>query len=295
MAHPATRVRDDDHRFAMSSLHALPSGGAVHVAGPSGSPALLFLHGVGGAAWSWKPQIDALAEAYQLFVWEARGHGAARHVADAGLSDYYTDAQEGLAEAALVAGRPVVIVAHSMGGLLAFALASERAQDVCGLFLVDPVYATGEEYGHFSPRAGAIVRVLCTPLLNSFARGGLLSRLVARWVFSRAFEDRERMEEAWSAQRLQIPFEYPRMLNESFGKPQGFELRDFAATIAAPVELLEGSPVAGRMRFPRLIAQLTDRLGVNFRHEVLAGGHYLQLDRPDAVNERLARFIERYA
>lgn len=278
----------------ISSKRALPSGGALHVDGPSGAPAVLFLHGVGGAAWSWGPQREALAPAYRLFVWEARGHGAAAIVDDAGLSDYYADAQEALADAVSQAGRPVVLAAHSMGGLLAFALAFNHADAVKGLFLVDPVYATGDEYGHFSPRAGAIARFLCRPLLHSFARGGLLSRIVARWVFARSFEDRARMEAAWSQQRLQIPFEYPRMLNESFGKPEGFELTDFAASIVAPVELLEGSPVAGRMRFPQLIARLTERLGANFRHEVIPGGHYLQLDRPDEVNARLARFVERY-
>jgi pimeloyl-ACP methyl ester carboxylesterase len=279
---------------ADDSLMTLRSGGAVHSAGPRDAPPLLFLHGVGGAAWSWRPQRDAFAAACRVFVWEARGHGAAAAVRDAGLSDYYADAQEALAAVVEQAGRPAVVVAHSMGGLLAFALAKAHPDAVRALFLVDPVYATGEEYGHFSPRAGAIARFLCTPLLRSFARGGALSRIVARWVFARSFQDRARMEAAWCEQRRQIPFEYPRMLDESFGKPAGFELCDFAAAIVAPVELLEGTPVAGRMRFPHLIARLTERLGPNFRHEVIPGGHYLQLDRPDEVNARLARFVERY-
>ena len=276
------------------TVWGLPSGGALHVAGPRDAPALLFLHGVGGAAWSWRPQREAFAGSHRVFVWEARGHGAAATVADAGLSDYYADAREALQAVVEHTGRPVTVVAHSMGGLLAFALAKDFAASVRGLFLVDPVYATGEEYGHFSPRAGAVARFLCTPLLRSFARGGLLSRIVARWVFARSFEDRARMEAAWTEQRRQIPFEYPRMLDESFGKPEGFELSDFAAAILAPVELMEGTPVAGRMRFPHLIARLTERLGANFRHTVIAGGHYLQLDRPGEVNAHLAAFVERY-
>jgi pimeloyl-ACP methyl ester carboxylesterase len=284
-----------DIEDAVGTLWALPSGGALHVAGPRDAPALLFLHGVGGAAWSWRPQRDALARTHRVFVWEARGHGAAAAVADAGLSDYYTDACEALTAVVDRTGRPVTVVAHSMGGLLAFALAKQYPASVKGLFLVDPVYATGEEYGHFSPRAGAIARFLCAPLLRSFARGGALSRIVARWVFARSFEDRARMEAAWLEQRRQIPFEYARMLDESFGKPEGFELSDFAGAVVAPVELLEGTPVAGRMRFPHLIAQLSERLGANFRHAVIPGGHYLQLDRPDEVNAHLAAFVERYA
>jgi pimeloyl-ACP methyl ester carboxylesterase len=309
MRYRTCAVRDDRHRggnFATlakrrvvhdadDSLFALRSGGAVHRSGPREGPPVLFLHGVGGAAWSWRPQRDALAAAHRVFVWEARGHGAAAAVTDAGLSDYYADAQEALAAVIEQAGRPPIVVAHSMGGLLAFALARAQPDAVRGLFLVDPVYATGEEYGHFSPRTGAVARFLCTPLLHSFAHGGALSRIVARWVFARSFENRARMEAAWAEQRRQMPFEYPRMLNESFGKPVGFELCDFAASIVAPVELLEGTPVPGRMRFSQLIARLTERLGPDFRHEVIPGGHYLQLDRPDEVNARLTQFVERYA
>ena len=277
------------------SYRPLDSGGALHVDGPSEGPGLLFLHGVGGGAWSWRPQRDAFCATHRLFVWEARGHGAAAAVDDAGLSDYYADAQEGLAAAVAEAGAPVVVVAHSMGGLLAFALARAHAASVKSLFLVDPVYATGDDaYGHFSPRAGAVARFLCTPLLRSFERDGVLSRLVARWVFARSFEDRARMEAAWTQQRRQIPFEYPRMLNESFGRPEGFELSDFAREILAPTALIEGTPTAGRMRFPQLVTTLTERLGSNFQHEVIPGGHYLQLDRPDEVNARLAQFLERY-
>ncbi len=273
----------------------LASGGALHDDGPRDAPALLFLHGVGGGAWSWLAQRDAFGASHRLFVWEARGHGDAADVDDAGLSDYYTDAKEGLAAAVELAGRPVVLVAHSMGGLLAFALARNFPASVKAMFLIDPVYATGDEaYGHFSPRTGAIARFLATPLLRSFEHDGILSRLVARWVFARSFEDRARMEAAWVHQRRQIPFEYPRMLNESFGRPDGFELSDFAREIVAPTELIEGTPVAGRMRFPQLVASLHERLGPNFQHEVIAGGHYLQLDRPVEVNAALARFLERY-
>ena len=145
---------------------------------------------------------DAFARSYRVFVWEARGHGSATPVTDAGLSDYYADAQEALAAVVEQAGRPAVVVAHSMGGLLAFALAKAHPDAVRALFLIDPVYATGEEYGHFSPRAGAVAKFLCTPLLRSFARGGTLSRIVARWVFSRSFEDRARMEAAWRGAAL---------------------------------------------------------------------------------------------
>lgn len=273
-------------------MSALPSGGALHREGPRGADAVLFLHGVGGGAWSWKPQRAALAGSYRLFTWEARGHGEAGRVADAGLSDYYVDAQEGLAEAVAEHGGPVFIVGHSMGGLLALALAVERTPSVRGLFLVDPVYATGEEaYAHFSPAVGRVARTLFTPILQSFERNGTISRRLARWLFERAFEDREKMEAAWLDQRAQIPVEYPRMLRESFDGPTGFKLRRFGDEIEVPVTLVDADK-PGKTRFPDLAASLERRLGSRFTHEFIDGGHYLQLDRPNEITAALRRFLE---
>ncbi len=257
---------------------------------------MLFLHGVGGGAWSWRAQRSALAGSLRMYVWEARGHGEAATVRDAGLSDYFQDAREALA-AVTQDGATVFVAGHSMGGLLAMALAAEAADSIRGYILIDPVYATGDDaYGHFSPTLGPAVRFLCAPLLRSFEHNGSMSRAIGRWVFERAFTDQTRMEAAWLDQRGQVPFEYPRMLRESFGRPTNFPLRDFAHDIMAPVMLLEGSAAQGGPRFPKLVTTLGDRLGTDFHYEaIVPGGHYLQLDRPAVVNERIAGFVAAHA
>ncbi len=275
-----------------AQLIALPSGGALHLDGPAGAPALLMLHGVGGGAWSWRPQWDALRTTHRLGVWEGRGHGAASRVADAGLADYYTDAREALAAIVEDTGRPPIVVGHSMGGLLAIALACDVKADVAGLFLVDPVYATGDgEYGHFAPGIGRFADFVCSPLIRSFARDGAVSRRISRWIFEQSFVDRARMEAAWRDQRTQIPVEYPRMLHESFTGPLGFVPREFAREISVPAFVLQGTASGkGAPRFPRLVDTLRERLGPRFTFESIAGGHYLQLDSPDEVTARLLRF-----
>lgn len=273
-------------------LIALSSGSVLHTAGSSGAP-LLFLHGVGGGAWSWLPQSQRFSRDYKTFVWEARGHGYAQRVADAGLQDYYVDAREALAAVAAGCREAPVVVAHSMGGLLAIALAANSPNDVAGLFLIDPVYSDGQDsaYGHFLPGTGQIMRVLCEPILRSFESNGWLSRVIARRVFEGAFSDRERMEAAWQFQRRQVPFEYRRLLAESFVRPEGFELRDFAREIRAPTALLDRARSGAQPRFPKLVAALKEQLGGGFAHHAIAGGHYLQLDRPEEVNAYLDAFL----
>jgi len=276
------------------AMRCLPSGGALHETGTSDGVPVLFLHGVGGGAWSWRDQCATFETTHRLFTWEARGHGGAARVCDAGLADYYVDAREALAEVTRRSNGPAFLVAHSMGGLLAVSLACDEAAQVKGLFLIDPVYSSGEDYGHFSPAVGRAALFLCSPLLRSFERNGRVSRALSRWMFVRSFEDRARMEDAWRDQRRQIPIEYPRMLRESFGTPSGFELRDFALEIEQPTYLLEGSAGKAKPRFPELVATLERRLGAKFTSEAISGGHYLQADRPAEVNRRIGRFLETY-
>ncbi len=273
----------------------LPSGGAVHVEGAPNADPILFLHGAGGGAWSWKPQRAALGASWRLFVWEARGHGSAARVADAGLADYYVDAREAMAAVIDLVRRPAFVVGHSMGALLSMALACDVGAAVKGLFLIDPVYFTRNgERGILPAALMPLARVAAGPLLRSYQKNGAISRRLTRWLFERAFADRERMEAAWPDQRAQVPFEYPQFLREALGAPSGFALRDFGAELAEPTFLIEHTRSGGEPRFPQLVATLGGRLGPNFHHEAIVGGHNLQLDRPDAVNEYLRQFLARY-
>jgi pimeloyl-ACP methyl ester carboxylesterase len=268
----------------------LPSGGALHVADARSGRPLLFLHGVGGGAWSWRPQRDAFAGAVPLYVWEARGHGAAARVADAGLADYYADAREALDAVRRETGKRPVIVGHSMGGLLALTLACEAPQSVGSLFLVDPVYASEGGAGHVPAALGPLFAVLATPLVRSVANNGPVARMLMRRMWEHSFRDRARMEAAWPDQQAQVPIEYPRMIRESFTGPADFRIHAFTEEVACAVSVLEGSARGGR-RFPELLAGLRARLGDRFAHESIDGGHYLQLDRPAEVNARIARFV----
>jgi pimeloyl-ACP methyl ester carboxylesterase len=274
----------------------LPSGAVLHRsrAASSVSPMpLLFLHGVGGGAWSWGPQRAALAGEFDCFVWEGRGHGAAPRIADAGLSDYYLDALEGLRQVVACTGQPALVVGHSMGGLLALALACEQGAAVRGLFLVDPVYADrGDPPVTFPRPVLAVIRLVVGVLARSYLEDGRLSRALSRLIFRVAFQDRAAMERAWPLQRTQVPLEYPRMLYESFEGVTGFPFHPFADRVEAPVHLVEATARASsrRSRFAEVMARLRARLGPAATFEALQGGHYLQLDRPAQISDRLARF-----
>jgi pimeloyl-ACP methyl ester carboxylesterase len=273
------------------SVLSLSSGAVVH--GPAvvqRAPAL-FLHGVGGAAWSWGPQRDALPDA--AFVWEARGHGEAKPVADAGLADWYADAREALEAVHATAGRKVFLVGHSMGGLLAMALAAQRPEAVAGVMLIDPVYAESGALPVPIPRFVLWpLRLFVSAVARSFQVDGWLGRALARPIFRWAFHDPAVRERAWEKQRKQVPLEHPRMLLESVDGVRGFPFAPFADQLDVPVAFLEASSRTGaRSRFTRLKERLRARLGPRATFVSVVGGHYLQLDRPAEVNVALNELL----
>jgi len=277
----------------VAGLLHLPSGGVLHLpaAEAAAAPPVLFLHGVGGGAWSFGPQRAALERDFACYAWEGRGHGAARRVEDAGLADYHRDAQEALAEVHAAAKAPVLLVGHSMGSLLALALACEQPGAVRGLFLVDPVYAEqGDPPQVLTGLTLRLTRWVVGVLARSYRRDGWLSRALSGLVFRQAFSDSQARRRAWQAQRTQVPLEYPRMLFEAFEGVTGFPFRPFADELTAPTCVVEAAAEGRPSRFAALKARLERRLGPAFTFHSVRGGHYLQLDRPAEVSERLVRF-----
>jgi pimeloyl-ACP methyl ester carboxylesterase len=123
-------------------------------------------------------------------------------------------------------------------------------------------------------------------------RDGKISRAISRWIFEKAFEDRVAMERTWVLQRSQVPVEYPQMLYEAFEGVSNFPFHPFADVVTVPTYLVEAASTRGPQgsRFAGLAARLNARLGDASTYDVIPGGHYLQLDRPREINERIAAF-----
>jgi len=81
-----------------------------------GRPPLLFVHGLGHGAWCWEKWLDAAAAAgWPATAVSLRGHGSsAGSLRTASLRHYVDD----VVATAQALPRPVVLVGHSMGGLV---------------------------------------------------------------------------------------------------------------------------------------------------------------------------------
>jgi 3-oxoadipate enol-lactonase len=107
---------------------------AVESAGTG--PAVAFLHGIGGTSNVYQVQADALSSAYQVIRPDFAGAGRSPGGGEISIDSHAADIAAILD--AFGAG-PAVIVGHSMGTLVARALAARHPAKVAGLALLGPV------------------------------------------------------------------------------------------------------------------------------------------------------------
>lgn len=111
---------------------------AVSVAewGPAAAPPLGLLHGGGDFAHTFDGLADALVEAgWRPVCWDQRGHGESAHAELYAFSADLRDAAVVLEE--LGGGRPLPLVGHSKGGVLAIELAAARPDLVAAVVSID--------------------------------------------------------------------------------------------------------------------------------------------------------------
>jgi pimeloyl-ACP methyl ester carboxylesterase len=111
--------------------------GDMHVVedGTPGAPGLLLIHGSAGSTAWWDPVVPALAGACRVIRVDLLGHG--RSSSPPGGYDIPAHARRvGAALDRLGAGR-VTVIGHSMGCMVATALAEQRPDKVAALALID--------------------------------------------------------------------------------------------------------------------------------------------------------------
>ena len=108
---------------------------AYEVGGNEDGCPLVLLHGLSATSTSWAPVIERTASGWRSYALDFRGHGRSdRTPGRYGLDDYIDDADRLLQ----VIGRPAVVVGHSLGAIVAAALAQDRHPLVSAVFLEDP-------------------------------------------------------------------------------------------------------------------------------------------------------------
>lgn len=115
--------------------------------GPFNGPPLVLFHGVNRGWQDWMMLLPALAARWQVYALDFRGHGKSSRVAGQyRVVDYVEDAREFVWK---ICSQPPVLLGHSLGAMVALAVAAEPALRVRGAILEDPPFDTmGENISH---------------------------------------------------------------------------------------------------------------------------------------------------
>ena len=108
----------------------------------TGSP-MLLLHGIGAGSASWVGQLQALSAAWHVMAWDAPGYGGSTPLADSAplAADYAAVLEDFVRKRKL---GPIVLVGHSLGALMAAAVAARAEVAMSALVLVSPALGYGK-------------------------------------------------------------------------------------------------------------------------------------------------------
>ena len=117
-------------------MHATLNGVRLSYTDEGRGVPLLFVHGFPLSRGAWQKQIDELRTDYRVIAPDLRGFGESEASAGTATMSQFADDLRALLQE--LATGPVVLVGHSMGGLLVRVFANQYPDEVVGMVLVDP-------------------------------------------------------------------------------------------------------------------------------------------------------------
>lgn len=255
---------------------------AFQIAGDDGLP-LVFLHGIGGDADYWRPQLDAFAGHYRAIAWDMPGYG------DSAPMEAMTFPALATAVATLfdrlAIGR-AHLVGHSMGGMIAQIVARLHPDRLRSLTLVATSAAVGKRTGGEVDEAWR--QRFIEQRLGPLDRGASLAELAPKIVRGLIGDqpDPKGLEQAILSMAAVPESGYRAAVNclTRFDQEAGL------AEIKTPTLLIAGEkdPVAP----PAVMQRMADAIPVSHLEILPGSGHLANLEQPAAFNKLLDEFLQ---
>ncbi|TYK49634.1 alpha/beta fold hydrolase [Actinomadura decatromicini] len=274
-------------------------GERVHVveSGPADGVPLLLGSGLGGAWFDWTPSVDLLRSEFRVIVHDRPGLGLSPAAARRPTLDRDARIMAALAERA---GRPVIVLAHSMAAFAAEALARTSPEHVLGMVLVDPSFER-------APRAPLPLGAALTPVCG--AAGAVLdatrlARVAGPFGRRLALRHTSRRGEAVPDGVVRSVYGRGTVLGTVLAEEVAYRemavalarLRSRTTFPAIPLVVLTALADAGRPAKQREWAEGHERLTklspLGSRVELPDARHMIALDHPDVIAKAVARVRE---
>ena len=264
----------------------------LHRTTSGAGPVLLMLHGVTRCGADWEPLFPALAAHWKVIALDQRGHGTSPRAGSYLVTDYIADALRFMQEET---ADPIVLFGHSLGAMVAAAVAAELPDRVRGIILEDPPFHTmGNRI------AGSAWQAQFTGMREAARKRGSVEKITdaladirlpsSGGVFKRLGDLRDRASLAWSAQCLsQLDPEVLTPVIEGRWL-DGYDFPAALSRVSCPTLLLQADPSAGGA-LTDADAETLKSIISTCQHVRFPGcGHNLHRDRPEEVLQALREF-----
>ena len=147
--------------------------------GDSGSPPIVFLHGLLGSSRNWRSVGKALADRWHVFALDLRNHGDSFHHNDTTIAAMVDDLRNWLDEMNLGV---VHLCGHSLGGKVAMRFASDYPDQIDKLVVVD-IAPRDYPPEHHMPTLDALLGLDLAKLSSRKGADEALSQNISNWGF----------------------------------------------------------------------------------------------------------------
>ena len=239
---------------------------------------VVFLHGLGGSSESWVPQLRNLGNAYQCVAPDLPGYGASLDTTPMSFPAW-ADALEQMLDAMNL--DRIVLVGHSLGGMLAQEFMIDRAVRVSKLVLSCTSPAFGGRDGDFQKQ-------FVSDRLRPLEDGGTM-RDVAEEAAPTLFSPDASPETIGSAiaTMWQVP---EKTYRAALNCLVSFDRKSALAEIKVPTLLLSGEH--DRSAPPIVMERMAQKIP-NSRYVLMRGlGHLPNIEAPERFDRELRAFIE---
>ncbi len=239
--------------------------------------AVVFLHGIGGAAAAWQPQVEVLGEDYQAIAWDLPGYGETPALPDMTFAAISDALARLLDKAAIDACH---LVGHSMGGMIAQEFAASHADRLGSLVLSGTSPAFGNPDGDFQKK---FVADRLGPLEAGHDMAWMAADVVPTMIGPAADPEGTALAIACMSRVPEVT--YRAMVAALIT----FDRRDTLGTIQVPTLVLAGDHdrQAPAAMMERMAARIPDA-----RYHCLENcGHLANLEQPEAFNAIVSEFL----
>jgi pimeloyl-ACP methyl ester carboxylesterase len=265
-----------------------------YLEGPKAGPPLLLLHGVGRCAEDYREFAAGLVIDWHIHALDFRGHGGSdRRPGQYLVTDYARDTVAFVREAIC---QPVVIYGHSLGAMVALAVAAALPALVRGIVLEDPPFHTMG-----SRIAQTPWQALFTGMRKVAGSGagtdGLAAALAELTVQVPGRSGLARLGQLRSSESLCFSARCLAQLDPEVFTPvidgrwlDGYEEHELCTGVRCPTLLLQGDPAAGAALTNADADATMAALPACRRVRFPGVGHLIHQDQPEAVLRALQEF-----